>query len=90
VGVNGSSPTEVLLPQSAGRLVDLVRPSVRLEPLAQKKPTGQAPLILEFLASLTSASDVKDVKEDIEIKSKKRKAEDPVEKPNFLKRYVKQ
>ena len=88
VGVNGSSATEVLLPQSAGRLVDLVRPAVRLEPLAQKKPTGQAPLILEFLATLTSAKDVKDVKEDIEIKSKKRKADDPVEKTNFLKKYV--
>ena len=52
------------------------------------KPTGQAPLILEFLATLTSAKDVKDVKEDIEIKSKKRKADDPVEKTNFLKKYV--
>ena len=85
-------PVESLLPQSAGRLVDLKRPDYRSAPIAEKKPTGKAPLFLEFLATLTSIKDVKDAHQEIEIKSspKKRKlTEQPKESINFLKKYVK-
>lgn len=41
-----------LLPQSAGKLNNLTRPTDRKLPLAQKMPTGQAPLLLEYLAMI--------------------------------------
>lgn len=81
-----------LLPQSAGRLVDLQRPEIRLMPIAEKKSTGKGPLILEFLAGLTSLSDVKDASEAVEVKEAKKRArttEATVGPTNFLKQYVK-
>lgn len=79
-----------LLPQSAGALVGLERPPVRHTPLAEKKPTGRPPLILEFLATLSSIRDVKDTTESIEVRAPKRKkASEAVEQPNFLKQFVK-
>lgn len=45
-----------LLPQSAGRLIDLQRPSYRNLPLASKTETGQEPLILNYIAQLTENS----------------------------------
>jgi formate dehydrogenase maturation protein FdhE len=86
-----------LLPQSAGRLVGLTRPTERFTPLAEKKPTGRAPMILEFLATLTSAKQnaTSAAGEAIEVKTaaQKRKREEPVthqaEQTNFLRRYVK-
>jgi len=90
---SSSQEVSTLLPQSAGRLIDLQRPTFRTVPLAEKKPSGKAPLILEFLAKLTNLSDVKDKDESIQMKGsvpKKRKAAEPAtEVPNFLKQYVK-
>ena len=83
---------ESLLPQSAGKLVNLERPDRRTEPLAQRTITGKEPLILEFLANLQCITDITDASEQIEIKqqaSKKRKAEPVKEGTNFLKQYVK-
>lgn len=84
---------ESLLPQSAGKLVNLERPDRRSEPLAQRSLTGREPLILEFLANLQSITEITDASEQIEIKqqvSKKRKAEVTApENTNFLKQYVK-
>ena len=90
-GQNGLKIT-ALLPQSAGRLVDLKRPEIRATPLAEKKITGKGPMILEFLAGLTSLSDVKDASEAIEVKEPKKRArttEPTVGPTNFLKQYVK-
>jgi hypothetical protein len=42
-----------LLPQSAGRLINLQRPTHRNIPLATKMETGQEPLILNYIAQLT-------------------------------------
>lgn len=71
---------EFLLPQSAGKLVHLERPSYRKDPVAQRMPTGKEPLILKFLANLKSLSEINDVAEQVEIKikplSKKRKQEE--------------
>lgn len=79
-----------LLPQSAGALVGLVRPLERHAPLAEKKPSGRAPMILEFLATLSSVKDVKDGSEAIEVRAPKRKkTEAQAEQPNFLKQFVK-
>lgn len=104
VGVHGSAAgagpaaqatakVRALLPQSAGALVGLERPAVRATPLAEKKPSGKGPLILEFLATLTSVRDVRDTTEAIEVRAaKKRKATAdaaPAEQPNFLKQFVK-
>jgi len=84
---------EALLPQSAGKLVNLERPERRSEPLAQRSLTGREPMILEFLANLQSITEITDASEQIEIKqqvSKKRKANTtPPENTNFLKQYVK-
>ena len=83
-----------LLPQSAGALVNLERPSMRVTPLAERRPTGKAPLILEFLATLTSAADVKDADEAVQLKGSSKKRARPNESAaaepiNFLKQYVK-
>jgi hypothetical protein len=79
-----------LLPQSAGALVGLTRPTERHAPLAEKKPSGRSPLILEFLATLSSVKDVKDASEAIEVRAPKRKKAEPqAEQPNFLKQFVK-
>jgi hypothetical protein len=88
---SGPKTITALLPQSAGRLVDLKRPEVRSTPVAEKKITGKAPLILEFLAGLTSLSDVKDASEAVEVKEPKKRARaaEPVSGTNFLKQYVK-
>lgn len=96
-GANGSggaaTRVSALLPQSAGRLVGLTRPAERFTPLAQKKPTGRPPMILEFLAALTSTKQVPAAGEAIEVKTTKRKREDSGaqagEQTNFLQRYVK-
>lgn len=83
---------ETLLPQSAGKLVNLERPERRQEPLAQRALTGREPMILEFLANLESITEITDASEQIEFKQqpKKRKAtEAAAEAPNFLKKYVK-
>lgn len=87
------TPITSLLPQSAGRLINLGRPKERTIPLAEKKPSGRPPLILEFLAGLTSISDVKDSSEAVEVKETKKRARASAEGPpaatNFLKQYVK-
>jgi hypothetical protein len=91
-GLSSESKTHItaLLPQSAGRLVGLERPAVRSVPLAEKKPSGRAPLILEFLASLTSISEVRDSGEAVEVKeTKKRARTTETSTTNFLKQYVK-
>lgn len=84
---------ETLLPQSAGKLLNLERPERRTEPLATRALTGREPMILEFLANLDSITEITDASQQIEIKQvpKKRKAADsaPNEAPNFLKQYVK-
>ena len=84
---------ESLLPQSAGKLLNLERPERRTEPLATRSLTGREPMILEFLANLESISEITDASEQIELKQvpKKRKAEATAttEAPNFLKQYVK-
>ena len=71
---------EFLLPQSAGKLVQLERPSYRKDPVAQRLPTGKEPLILKFLANLKNLNEINDAAEQIEIKtkpmSKKRKQEE--------------
>jgi len=88
-------PISALLPQSAGRLVGLSRPQFRVNPISEKKPSGKPPLILEFLATLKSTSEVKDVSESIDVKDKTKKrklgtdAALPSEKNNFLKQYIK-
>jgi hypothetical protein len=86
--------THTLLPQSAGRLVGLTRPTQRATPLAEKRPTGKSPMLLEFLATLTSSKDVKDQAESIDVRAPKRKRLETVttssEQPMFLKQYVKQ
>jgi len=88
-GPSGST-VRALLPQSAGALVGLTRPTERVAPLAEKKPSGRAPLILEFLATLSSVKDVKDASEAIEVRAPKRKkTEAQAEQPNFLKQFVK-
>lgn len=85
--VNLAHKAEIhVLPQSAGKLIDLQRPTRRSEPIAEKRPTNQVPQILEFLATLKNISEVRDVMEAIDTKSKKRKAEEP---SNFLQKYVK-
>jgi hypothetical protein len=92
VGVHGSKePARALLPQSAGRLINLERPAERDFNIVEKKSTGKPPLFLELLASLTSVNDVTDVGESISVKEpKKRKAETKqTESTNFLKQYVK-
>lgn len=68
-----------LLPQSAGKLSDLHRPTMRITPLATKSSTGSAPMLLEYLASL------KDV-------TKKRPREEEPKKAagGSLARYLKQ
>lgn len=78
--------TIALLPQSAGRLINIERPAVRVEPLAEKKPTGKGPLILEFLASHTK---VADPTQFIQSKQSKKRKMETVETTNFLKQYVK-
>jgi hypothetical protein len=86
-----------LLPQSAGRLVGLTRPEERVTPLAEKKPSGKPPMLLEFLATLTSIKEIKDSTEEVIVKpTKKRSRLDdsgasgaPTETTNFLKQYVK-
>jgi hypothetical protein len=84
-----------LLPQSAGRLVGLERPKERSYPLAEKKSSGKAPLLLEFLATLSSTNDVKDVTEEVIVRSPKKRArldgptQESKETTNFLKQYVK-
>lgn len=81
-----------LLPQSAGRLIGLQRPAERSTPLAEKKPSGKPPLLLEFLATLTSAKDVKTNDDLIDIKATKKRsrAPEPVGAPsNSLRQYVK-
>lgn len=90
-GSGGVVSASALLPQSAGRLVGLERPAVRATPLAEKKPTGKAPLILEFLASLSSVKDIVDTAEAIDVKPVKRKRAEvvPVEATNYLKQFVK-
>ena len=83
---------ETLLPQSAGKLLNLERPERRMEPLATRALTGREPMILEFLANLDSITEITDASEQIELKQmpKKRKAQETVlEAPNFLKQYVK-
>jgi hypothetical protein len=84
---NENQSTIALLPQSAGRLINIQRPEVRVEPLAEKKPTGKVPLILEFLALQTKVSDPTQFIQSKQ--SKKRKASETVETTNFLKQYVK-
>jgi len=88
-GTEHRTKTHALLPQSAGRLIGLERPSVRHAPVAEKKPSGKAPLFLEFLATLSSANDIKDHNEAIEVKKAKRSRTETTEAPNFLKQYVK-
>ena len=92
VGVHGSEePARALLPQSAGRLINLERPSVRDFNVVEKKSTGKPPLFLELLASLTSAADVTDLGESIAVKETKKRKSEPTkpETANFLKQYVK-
>lgn len=88
-----TAPIRALLPQSAGRLVGLTRPEERFQPMAEKKPTSRAPMILEFLASLSSTKNLPSHEEAIEVKaSAKRRRIDAApaaEQPNFLQRYVK-
>lgn len=83
--------TETLLPQSAGKLLNLERPERRTEPLATRALTGREPMILEFLANLESITEITDASQQIELKqtAKKRKTETVSEAPNFLKQYVK-
>lgn len=90
-GLSGSqgTKTHALLPQSAGRLIGIERPSVRHAPIAEKKSSGKAPLFLEFLATLSSANDIKDHNEAIDVKKAKRSRTETTEAPNFLKQYVK-
>lgn len=87
------SNATALLPQSAGKLAGLERPTVRATPLAERRPTGKAPLILEFLAKLSTLAEVKDADESIQVKApaKKRQRSEaaPTEQANFLKQYVK-
>jgi hypothetical protein len=85
------TPITALLPQSAGRLVGLERPSVRTVPLAEKKPSGRTPLILEFLASLSSIADVRNSAEAVDVKETKKRSRSTAETSttNFLKQYVK-
>jgi hypothetical protein len=82
-----SVPISALLPQSAGRLVNLSRPAHRAEPLAEKKQTGRCPMILEFLAKQTVVVDRSEQIHVGENVSKKRKSE-PVETKGFLRQYV--
>lgn len=96
LGTAGAARVSALLPQSAGRLVGLTRPTERFTPLAEKKPTGRPPMILEFLATLTSVKQAATAGEAIEVRAgtkRKREADTagpaPIEQANFLKRYVK-
>jgi len=92
----GTSVT-ALLPQSAGALVGLERPKERLAPLAEKKPSGKVPLLLEFLANLTSSKDVKDSTEEVVLKGPKKRVRAseaieqgaPKEPTMYLKQFVK-
>ena len=80
---------ELLLPQSAGKLAQLVRPSFRKDPVAERQITGKEPLFLEFLANLKNIKNVKDSQQEVEIKqSKKRRNEIETEVPKFLQKYV--
>jgi hypothetical protein len=70
----------------------LERPSVRSIAVAEKRPTGKSPLILEYLAGLTSIADIKDIGESIEVKETKKRPREKAETSgslNFLKQYVK-
>jgi len=80
-----------LLPQSAGRLINLERPTDRSFPIAEKKQTGKPPMILEFLATLKSSKDVQDSSESIDLKDtkKRRVTNEPRETTNFLKQFIK-
>jgi hypothetical protein len=85
---------QALLPQSAGRLIGLTRPTERASAIAERKPTGKVPMILEFLATLSSVKDVKDHTESIDVKAPKKRSRTatdapPTEATNFLKQYVK-
>jgi hypothetical protein len=85
------------LPQSAGALVGLERPKERLAPLAEKKPSGKVPLLLEFLAGLSSSKDVKDSTEEVVLKGPKKRsrASEAIdqtvskEPTHYLKQFVK-
>lgn len=94
VGTHGrDAPTATaLLPQSAGRLVGLERPTERHTPFAEKRPSGRPPLLLEFLATLKGPQDVRDSNESIEVKQPKKRARTdagPTESKDFLKQYIK-
>lgn len=93
-GPQSHQSAQALLPQSAGRLIGLTRPSERSNAIAERKPTGKVPMILEFLATLSSFKDVKDHTESIDVKAVKKRSRSateaaPTEVTNFLKQYVK-
>jgi len=89
IGFSDKTEKVSKMPQSAGRLVNLTRPEERVFPLAEKKPSGRAPKILEFIASLKT-SKLNDVSESIDIKNKKRPREEEQKEPmGFLQKYVK-
>ena len=85
------SDTYDLLPQSAGKLTSLVRPAERKLPLAQKMPTGQSPLLLEYLAAIGKDDQPKKKQraetDDITVRSNA--AATTNSNKGFLARYVK-
>lgn len=84
IAMNGSKPVENtydLLPQSAGQLSNLSRPKERKHPLATKTSTGQAPLLLNFIATLQE--------QNREVPKKRKAEEETHTAVGYLSRYVK-
>lgn len=88
-----------LLPQSAGRLINLRRPSERKHPLAKKTSTDHPPFILNYLATMDVHQEQPRSNAAQDSGSKKRSRVDndeinvrgvvPVAPKGFLARYVK-